>query len=372
MGTNTIVYLFFIIISSVLLYKLYTATIKTKPSDNSGGSGGSTTIECGLLNPKTIQKCTTDNNTCGNCRCSDDPSVRLGCMSCQETDGQNLDIPQNQCVGDNVSWINDINGGHCELLKGSYCLPTTMNQPDCNPQSGRSILAQQNDTYYWKCVCLRDNMIGNGGSGNCSHVYECGMEGSSTSPGPYGRYLRNIHDKTPWNAETSNWNPFPGSPDAECVCGPGEVANNKNLTCMPDSCTPGKSIPGSSDSCDCHISGNINMIDCSGISNRTDGMGINYYTGSCAIPSCVPDPCATDGNPLNFYDPHNNMCSCDYKNNYWRTYTTNTIGETCTNLCANNAHAVVQKELLDIEEIVIHQDHHQIIFGKLIVKLNRP
>lgn len=343
MNSNVLIYIFFIILGLICFYYIYNFTIKTTPTHHDKPS---TTIECGLLNPSTIQQCSlSDNTPCGDCRCNSDASLKMNCMKCQTTDGNMiLGINnKNDCVGNNVEWKNmDSNGkvipgGACFLKQGNYCLPNDVPDLECNPVTGRKILInnQAEYSYGWKCVCLNDQAISNNGSNStCDKIYECGMDGSATPVG--GRSLVLKGTNIPWNSK-SDVDPFIGG-GCECQCPDYEVSDNSTLSCLPNNCSPGKPVPGSSIDCNCSLTG-TRYLNCTTLAQRVDKNFGPYFTGVCSRPSCIPDPCG--GYPIsssnNYYDTTKNQCICDSDAGYIRTLDNGSvIGETCYQGCYNN------------------------------------
>lgn len=326
MNTNIIILLILAIIISFIVYKLYSddSSTNVKPEPGCRGDQCPKFIECGVLSNDTIQKCDTNSDICKSCKCSGDSSL-TGCMKCTVVDDSNpyySDINQSDCVG-NFEWVN----GVCKLKNGSYCLPTKINDVNCNKFTGNKILTRLSDgTYGWRCICKNDTMFTNGGSGDCTDINVCGMLGSSENPSNISyRALINKNNNQLWSS-SSDWNPFPGGV-ATCKCRDNEVVNDKLLTCMPNSCGQGTINPNNPESCKCPPT----FVDCFDISYRDDG-GIVYYTGICKLPSCVPDPCYPGR-----YDPTSNKCVCDVSKGYYNVLDTNSVfGQSCKQLCTED------------------------------------
>lgn len=328
-----IVVFFFIFLLLFIAYITY----KSIPSSNAPPdvpfvpSKPKNALDCGLLNPKTIQKCDTDLNKCESCICSSDSSLS-GCMSCTVVDEKNpyyFDFDQDSCGGDSLTWEN----GKCKLKNGSYCLPTKMNDIECNPYTGRKILSlNKNGKYEWKCVCVDETRFG---GENCNIIKLCGLNGTTNPSRKNGVDigLKNTKNGQYWS-EKSNWSPFPDKDSGNtCVCEEGKISNDNTLTCVNDSCQPGTTNPNDPKSCKCPPP----YIDCLHISQKIDDNGIPYYSGVCKIGSCIPDPCYVDGNPNNKYDKNTNMCVCDESAGYIVAQdSTNSFGQTCKKACANN------------------------------------
>ena len=335
MNNSTITYIFLGIILSIITYNIYfDASSNVTPINPPKPS---TTVQCGPFDNNTIKKCDEKQEICKNCRClGSDPSVEIGCMSCQVVDDDSpykVNLTINDCVG-NFIWDDQTQS--CSIKNGSYCLPVIPSDIQCNKYTGTKILTRKSDgTYKWDCICKNDTYFTNSGTdgGNCSTIRLCGIE-SGQNPNPNNkRGLINKNDGSFWNSLTSDWDPFPGSGNSACSCGSQDEFSN-GLTCMPNGCSPGKQID--STKCDCSMKGYIN---CSDIAYRVDPISGNYYTGVCKLPSCIPNPCLGGRDATtsqNHYDISSNSCVCGDDGFIPYIDASNSFVQTCKKICDPN------------------------------------
>jgi hypothetical protein len=251
-------------------------------------------------------------------------------MSCTVVDEKNpyyFDFDQDSCTGDSLTWES----GRCKLKNGSYCLPTKMNEIDCNPYTGRKILSlNANGKYEWKCVCVDETRFG---GDHCDIIKLCGLNGTTNPKSGTNFGLKNTKNGEYWTG-TSLWSPFPDTDSGNtCVCDTSKTSNDKTLTCVNNSCAPGTVNTKDSSKCNCPPY----FVDCVDISGKVDDNGVPYFSGICKIGSCVPDPCHVDGILGNMYDKNTNMCVCDESQGYIVAQdSSNSFGQTCKKACDGN------------------------------------
>ena len=304
-GYNTLVIIMLVICVLIIAYAIWKSARTDNKQINSDVptqcTGSNCKIECGVLSYLTIKECenTEDGQKiCKNCKC--DESGRLsGCMTCKESDPStpsllySVELSTEECK-DPFQWNAET--GTCDLKKGFFCLPQTMNTIDCNPYTGRQLLRfnPTNSVYEWTCVCKDTTKF----SGKiCDQINVCGMEGSVNNPDNYetGRGLINTNNHDDYWNKNSTWDPLAIDSDgnyinSSCDCRSNEFADNKNLLCLPNNCYPGSNSSVDPEFCDCNCKGCGGLVDCKSISASYDG-NLTYYNSLCKIPSCVPDPC---------------------------------------------------------------------------------
>jgi len=330
MNSVVLFFVFLLLFIAYITFRSIPSTTNAPPEPPFDPSKQKNKLDCNLLNPKTIQTCDPATNKCSSCICSGDSSLS-GCMSCTVVDEKNpyyFDFDQDSCTGDSLTWES----GRCKLKNGSYCLPTKMNEIDCNPYTGRKILSlNANGKYEWKCVCVDETRFG---GDHCDIIKLCGLNGTTNPKSGTNFGLKNTKNGEYWSG-TSLWSPFPDTDSGNtCVCDTSKTSNDKTLTCVNNSCAPGKVNPKDSSKCDdC----GQDYVDCVDISGKVDDNGVPYFSGICKIGSCVPDPCHVDGISGNKYDKNTNMCACDESQGYIVAQdSTNSFGQTCKKACQNN------------------------------------
>lgn len=331
METITIIVLLFLsVIIAIITYYIIKNRKDTKvdpnPSHKCVGDQCPKEIDCGVLSPSTIKKCNPEdvNNICNTCICSGTTNL-TGCMVCTEVNNDHpyhVDITKDQCT-DPFFWDN----GMCKLKDGHYCLPKVINDITC-PSTGRKLLVKTSIGYDWKCICKNDTQFT---GPTCSDIKICGMLGESDNPTSYGRGLFNKNNKNDYWTSNSTWDPLL---DGQCQCGPNEIVDNINHLCLPNGCYPGTSGK-EKEECQCPAK----YISCNSIATVNDANPLlpAYYSGVCAIPSCVPDPCGGQDGNAGYYDVTTGQCVCDTKNNYQlMTDPSNIVGQTCQKVCVDN------------------------------------
>jgi hypothetical protein len=342
----------FLLFSIFLIYRAVSTSAQIDKKQTNSDSpikcyGDKCKFECGMTDPKTIKECDPKNPICSSCKC--DASGKLsGCMECKESDPNDPSkkieisvISSDQCT-DPFIW-DDVNKT-CILKPGHFCMPPHVSNIDCNPYTGRKLLTldTNTNTYKWSCVC-KDNTMFSGDT--CTNINVCGMEGSIDNPDnentKRGFRRRNTTDQY-WN-KNSRWDPMAPN-NGECKCNTNEVADNQRLLCLRNGCFPGTIDESDNQSCNCsNFAGTL--VDCNLVSLTYDDNGLAYYNGSCARPSCVPDPCGgpygKNGKYVKVTDENGKTiggkCQCNEAEGYYLTPDPDSYtGYTCEKLCENN------------------------------------
>jgi hypothetical protein len=319
MNIIILISIFFILIPFLVIlhYRL-----KKTSTDNKGctGQGCIKTMECGVLDPSTIKKCNNDSSICQSCRCTNDTSVRLGCMECKIIDNKKTkyisDISKEKCL-DPFEW--DESNNTCYLKSGSYCLPHTIPDINCNPYTGDKLLVRNGNLYEWKCVCKNPYKFD---GSDCSNIKICGMMDSHSNPSINGRSLVNRNDGSLWSTQ-SDWDPLK---DGKCICNENEneYFDENTMSCLPSTCFPGTVDSSSGDIKRCKCPSGY--VDCAAINFDEE----NNSLGLCQLGTCVPDPCKSGGKLGN----SGHTCICDNANGYYNAPDANSVfGFSCQKLC---------------------------------------
>ena len=309
----------------------------------------SQTIRCDILDAKKIQKCDSDDSICSKCQCVEDPTKILGCMSCQEIKDENsflISVPQSSCT-DPFEW--DSKSNKCYLKPGKYCLPVKLDDIKCNQYTGNKVLTKADEiaSYKWTCICKDDTLFSNypNPGDDCVGIQVCGMEGKPNPEnvlGP-GRKLVKYDDINQlWTGD--NFDPIL---DGACNCNVGEESKNlncdhtestyvncvKNLVCQPNSCGLLPKDKDNENKCQCPDG----LINCYDLTFKKDPQtGTFYDIGFCKYPSCITDPCNTDGMTGNYFDVNTQQCVCDSSQGYYSYINEFMEYPTCQKLCVDN------------------------------------